>query len=550
MKAADLRLESLLHFHPEGGILRFAGQRAAILDVAALGLLRQELIETLGEPAARGVLTRFGFAHGWRVADSLEGAFDWDDPGEWRRAGGRLHTLQGLVLVEGVPGQGEGQNAFAEALWHDSYEAEQHLVQRGRSEQPVCWSLTGFASGYLSRSNDAEIYCLETQCVARGDPVCRFQGRRRAEWGPELEPHLAFYERDCLEQTLKTTRDTLRRLQRKLRRAQRQLPPEARESLDPSGLVARSAALRAVLDLARRAARVDSTVLITGESGVGKERIARYLHEASARAAGPFVAINCGAISENLIESELFGHARGAFTGASQGRVGLFEAAQGGTLLLDEVGELPPGTQVKLLRVLQEREVRRVGENQPRRIDVRVVAATLRDLQAEVRAGRFREDLLYRLKVLELEVPPLRARPDDVLPLARVLVQRIAARLGCPARDLSAAAADRLVGYPWPGNVRELENALERAVVVAGGERIEVQDLPPEVRAAAPAPAPAALPAAASGERALADVVREHVLASLERHGGNRAETAAALGIGVATLYRHLRRYRDEGRAP
>ena len=405
MKAADLRLSSLLHYHPDGGILRFGGERAVILDVPALGLLRLELIETLGAAAARGVLTRFGFAHGWRAADSMEHAYPWDDPSEWRRAGGRLHTLQGLVLVEGVPGQGQAGRAFAEALWHDSYEAEQHLVQLGQSDAPVCWSLTGFASGYLSRSNDAEVYCVETQCVARGDAVCRFEGRRRSEWGPEIEPHLAFYERDCLEQTLKTTRDALRKLERELRSKRRRLDAEEQGDLGPGGLVARSPQLCAVLDLAQRAARVDTTILITGESGVGKERVARVVHESSARASGPFLAVNCGAISETLIESELFGHAKGAFTGASQGRVGLFEAAHGGTLLLDEVGELPLATQVKLLRVLQEREVRRVGENVARPIDVRVVAATNRDLALEVRERRFREDLLYRLKVVELRIP-------------------------------------------------------------------------------------------------------------------------------------------------
>jgi len=548
MKAADLRLESLLHVHPEGGILRFAGERAAIFDVAALGLLRQELIETLGDAGARGVLTRFGFAHGWRTAESLQHAFPWDDPAEWRRAGGRLHTLKGLVLVEGVPGQGQSGRAFAEALWHDSYEAEQHLVQRGRSEEPVCWSLTGFASGYLSRCNDAELYAVETQCVARGDPVCKFEARFRAEWGEQLEPHLVFYERDCLEASLKTTRDALRRLQRRLRSTRQRLSAVDRDAIGPGGLVARSSELCAVLDLAQRAARVDTTVLITGESGVGKERVARLVHESSARSSGPFLAVNCGAISETLIESELFGHAKGAFTGAAQGRVGLFEAAHAGTLFLDEVGELPLGTQVKLLRVLQEREVRRVGENTSRAIDVRVVAATNRELEHEVQERRFREDLLYRLKVIELRIPPLRERSADVLPLAHYLVAEVAERLGCPPRDLSAGAVDALLAYPWPGNVRELQNALERAVVVAAGPRIEIGDLPPEVRAGSPArPSPAR---SGRARRPLEDVIREHVLRALAANGGNRAQTADELGIGVATLYRRLRRYREQGLLP
>ncbi len=546
MKAVDLDLRELLELAPDGGVLRFAGQRALLLDAAALGLLRRELIDTLGGVAARGILTRFGFAHGWRTAESLQSAFPWDDPAEWRRAGGRMHALQGLVVVEPLPGQGEEGHPFAEALWHESFEAEQHLLHLGAAEQPVCWTLCGFVSGYLSFSNQREIYCLESQCVARGDAVCRLAAKTREQWGAEIEGELAFYDRGCLEVVLKRTRDELRKAERRLRARRQQLDPVAREAVGPEGIVARSPALLAVLDLARRAAKVDTTVLVTGESGVGKERVARLIHDSSPRVAGPFLAINCGAISEAIIESVLFGHAKGAFTGAAQDRPGLFEAAQGGTLFLDEVGELPLATQVKLLRVLQEREVRRVGENVTRPVDARVVAATNRDLVALVREGRFREDLFYRLKVVELRIPALRERTEDVLPLAHYLTAEIASRLRLPAPELSCGAADRLVAYPWPGNVRELQNALERAVIVAQGARIEERDLPEELRRpAAPRPAAPAGSAAApqAARRTLAEVEREHILAVLAANGGNRAQTAAELDIGVATLYRRLKRY-------
>ncbi|HBP22354.1 MAG TPA: sigma-54-dependent Fis family transcriptional regulator, partial [Planctomycetes bacterium] len=307
MKAEDLDLRELLEFQPEGGLLHFAGQRALLFDAAALGLLRKELIDTLGLSGARGVLTRFGFAHGWRTAETLRRAFPWDDAGEWRRAGGRLHTLQGLVIVEGLPGQGEGGRPFAEALWHESFEAEQHLLQRGRAEAPVCWSLSGYASGYLSYSNDAEIYCVESQCVARGDSVCRFAARSRSEWGEAIEAHLPYYERDCLDETLRQTRDALAQARKRLRAQRRRLDPDTRQALDPSGIVARSASMQAVLDLARRTAQVDTTVLVTGESGVGKERVSRLIHAASPRTGGPFVPVNCGAIAPQLLESELFG---------------------------------------------------------------------------------------------------------------------------------------------------------------------------------------------------------------------------------------------------
>jgi DNA-binding NtrC family response regulator len=289
--------------------------------------------------------------------------------------------------------------------------------------------------------------------------------------------------------------------------------------------------------MARRVAQVDSTVLLTGESGVGKERVARFIHAESARAGGPFVAINCGAVPENLLESELFGHARGSFTGATQDRVGLFEAAHGGTLFLDEIGEVPPAMQVKLLRALQERQIRRVGENRNREVNVRVLAATNRNLVDEIRAARFRQDLYYRLRVIEIVIPPLRERREDILPLARSALAATAARTRRKVSGFTPAAAHQLLRYAWPGNVRELENAVERAVVLARRNRIDVEDLPPEVGLAVPA----AL--VSSDVRPLADVERDYIKSVLRAVGGNRTQAAAKLGIGEATLYRKLKLY-------
>jgi transcriptional regulator with PAS, ATPase and Fis domain len=310
-------------------------------------------------------------------------------------------------------------------------------------------------------------------------------------------------------------------------------------TLDPAqpDLTARSPAMLRVIDLARRVAQVGSTVLISGESGTGKERVARLVHHASVRAPGPFIAVNCGAIAETLLESELFGHARGAFTGALQERPGLFEAANGGTLLLDEVGEVSPAMQVKLLRVLQEREIRRVGESASRPIDVRVLAATNRELAREVAAGRFRQDLYYRLHVVELSVPPLRRRREDILPLGRALLAEAAIRLNRPVPALSPRAEAQLLAYSWPGNVRELENAMERAVAFARGSQADLEDLPEEVRGAPGAPTPGA------SVRPLAVVERDYILAVLALNAGHHARTAEQLGIGPATLYRKLKRY-------
>jgi DNA-binding NtrC family response regulator len=543
MRASDLDLRELLSFEPHGGVIKFANERALIFDAVALGLLRRELIQTLGLTGARALLTRFGYAHGWRTAETLATGFPWDSEDEWRKAGGRLHTLQGLVRVESAgPWTGEGPAPIGNSVWHDSYEAEQHLLHLGRADEAVCWTLTGFASGYLSRAHGRDIYCLEERCRGKGDAVCRVVGRPLEEWGDTFAPHLPFYRKACMEAALMQVTEELKQVEKRLRARRRALGSDERARVEVAGLVAQSAGMQQVLDLARRVAQVDSTVLITGESGVGKERVARMIHDESSRSAGPFVAINCGAVPETLLESELFGHARGSFTGATQDRPGLFEAANGGTLLLDEIGEVPPAMQVKLLRVLQEREVRRVGENRARPIDVRLLAATHRDLAEEIHAARFRQDLYYRLRVVEIRVPTLRERRDDILPLARTFLAEVSARLGRKVTGIAPAAAHQLLRYAWPGNVRELENAVERATVLTTGSPIEVADLPQEIGLAVP-------DRFAPGEvKSLADVERDYITAVLRAEGGNRTRAAAALGIGAATLYRKLKAYDADAR--
>jgi two-component system response regulator AtoC len=253
---------------------------------------------------------------------------------------------------------------------------------------------------------------------------------------------------------------------------------------DDAGIIGRSTGIREVIDVARKVARHPSTVLVTGESGSGKELVARLVHRGSPRADRAFVAVNCAAIPEPLLESELFGHARGAFTGATAERAGLFEEADGGTLFLDEMGELPVALQVKLLRALQEGEVRRVGDNQSRAVDVRLIAATSRDLGADVASGRFRADLYYRVNVVRLHLPPLRERREDVPELVRHFVARFNARLGLAVQGVTPAAMHQLLAYAWPGNVRELENVVERAMVLADRALVDVDQLPDMVREA------------------------------------------------------------------
>ncbi|HET9387285.1 MAG TPA: sigma 54-interacting transcriptional regulator, partial [Gemmatimonadales bacterium] len=287
--------------------------------------------------------------------------------------------------------------------------------------------------------------------------------------------------------------------------------------------------------LVARVAEHNTTVLITGESGTGKEVIARAIHRASPRAARAFVGINCAAIPEALLESELFGHVRGAFTGASTDKTGLFEAATGGTLLLDEIGELPTGLQAKLLRVLQEGEIRRVGDQKNKQVDVRVLAATARDLGAETKTGRFREDLYYRINVVAIELPPLRERRQDIAPLARLFAARLAKRFARPLA-LSDAAVAWLEQQDWPGNVRELENAIERAAVLSNREQLEPGDF-----SHSPLPTPHSHTGTLS--EAVDAAERDAITAALSATNGNRREAAKRLGVSLRTLFYKIDRY-------
>jgi two-component system response regulator HydG len=313
------------------------------------------------------------------------------------------------------------------------------------------------------------------------------------------------------------------------------------------GLVGDAPAFRAVLETLRQAAPTSATVLLAGESGTGKELAARLVHDLSARAAGPFVPINCAAIPEGLLESELFGHEKGAFTGASARKDGRFERAHGGTLFLDEIGEMSPAVQVKLLRFLQDGVLERVGGTEPLRVDVRVVAATNKDLAAEVKAGRFREDLFYRLDVVSVRLPPLRDRREDILALASFFLRRTAEGLPKHVTGFSAPAAAALEAYRWPGNVRELQHAVERAVILSRGEVLELSDLPDAVRAAGvrPGEAPAGAPLVIPLGTPMEEVERMVIRRTLEETKGDKNLAAQILGIAARTIYRKLDRDED-----
>ena len=338
------------------------------------------------------------------------------------------------------------------------------------------------------------------------------------------------------EDLLQTIANALR--QRQLFRENRALRRELNTRYDFSSIIGKSDALQRVFELVKKVADTNANVLIRGESGTGKELVARSVHFNSSRSEKPFLAINCGALPESLLESELFGHVRGSFTGAVSDKKGLLRSAAGGTLFLDEVGEMPASLQVKLLRAVQEHEVIPVGSSDPAKFDARIIAATNKDLEAEVRDGHFREDLYYRLNVIEIVIPPLRERRDDIPLLVKHFVSQAARQNGAAEIAVTQDAMNALIAYEWPGNVRELENAIERAVILSS-DKIEVDSLPQKVKEWSSGPS-------TNGERreaSLDDVERRYILEILRSTNDDKAAAAAILGIDISTLYRKLKRF-------
>jgi len=322
---------------------------------------------------------------------------------------------------------------------------------------------------------------------------------------------------------------------------------QALQERGPTGrLIGRGAALLKVLHMVNQVAPLKSTVLLSGESGVGKELVAKAIHYQSPRREKPLVKLNCGALPEGLIESELFGHEKGAFTGATQQRKGRFELADGGTIFLDEISEMPPATQVKFLRVLQEGEFERVGGTQSLKVDVRVIAATNVDLEAAVAAGRFRKDLFYRLNVIHLPIPALRERKEDISLLALHFLDKFCLENNRPPMGFSQEAVAALRNYDWPGNVRELQNVVERAVALCEGNMVQLSDLPDEIRRHSPADDQITIPVGSSMEA----IEHMAILQTLKKTGGDKELAARLLGIGLATLYRRLKEMQVEVKEP
>jgi len=459
-------LHEQVYFCADTGQIWLHEHRMLLIHAEAQGSLRKELIETLGMNRAQGLFTRMGYASGAHDAELACTLGHHANDKDAFMTGPLLHTLEGAVKVTPIRLELEraAGNFYGEFLWENSWEGRWHRHHYGIHREPVCWSLIGYACGYSSAFMGKPILYKEVECTGMGNSNCRIIGKPVEEWDDATE-YSRFLDRESIA-------DQLIDLQTQV--------VQLRSSIGgtPPDMLGNSPQFRKAYELLKRAAGSKITVLLQGETGVGKEMFARSLHDGSSRSAGPFVAINCSAIPLDLMESELFGAEKGAYTGALVSRAGRFERADGGTLFLDEIGDLPLSAQAKILRVIQEGELERLGDGKTRKVDVRLVAATNCDLRKLVKEGKFRSDLYYRLNAFEIAIPPLRERNEDIPLLAKSFLEKYEATNGKKLRGFTDKAKRALLTYPWPGNIRELQNMIERGVILAqNGTRIEVSHL-------------------------------------------------------------------------
>ena len=459
--------ESLL-FSPSDGRIWLNGARMLLMHSSGIGALRRELIESMGLARARGIMLRTGYHCGARDAALIRERFPEADILAVFAAGPIIHGLEGAVKVEPVHFEFDMTlgTYYGEFLWHHSSEDDEHIAQYGIGTEPACWMQTGYATGYTSAMVGRLILYREVECRSTGANTCRLIGKPVEEWD-DAEEELADLNAEPFvgsSASAAAVKPSAKNADKGALPSNLQAEPTAAQDSEMVGI---SSAFNAACHMLRRVAPTQATVLFTGESGVGKEMFARMLHRISPRHDAPFVAINCAAIPENLMESELFGVERGAFTGATQSRAGRFERADGGTLFLDEIATLSLVAQGKLLRALQEGEVERVGGSRTLKVDVRVVAATNVDLRAAAQRGEFREDLFFRLNVFPIHLPPLRERKEDIPLLMTHFLHRFTQRHGRQLSGFTPRTADTLLAYDFPGNIRELQNLVERGVISA-----------------------------------------------------------------------------------
>ncbi|MBJ6802262.1 sigma-54-dependent Fis family transcriptional regulator [Geomonas propionica] len=549
------KVRSLVHFCADTGNIWLHEHRMLLIHAEAQGAMRRELIDTLGMARARALLMRMGFASGVQDAEVFKRQLEGVSDQEAFLVGTQLHTLEGVAKVttlelevDRTAGKFSGQ-----FMWENSWEGNWHMRHYGPHSAPTCWSQIGYACGYTSALMGRPILYKEVECIGKGDKHCRTVGKPLEEWDDTEEFKRIFHPDPIAEE--------LRELQNQVVELRSAI--NEKEKL-PADVVGKSPAFLSAYGLLKQAAGSQITVLLQGETGVGKEVFARTLHERSSRSKAPFIAVNCAAIPHDLVESELFGVEKGAYTGALASRPGRFERASGGTLFLDEIGDLPLPAQAKLLRVLQEGEIERLGDHKIRKVDVRLVAATNIDLKQLVSEGKFRSDLYYRLNAFLVKIPSLRERKEDILLLAERFMEKYAAIQGKKLRGFTDKAKRALLAYPWPGNIRELQNMVERGVILAQhGARIELEQMFSSTVEEAnqeyslnstgnldlnrSSAGKALCEAVLEGGLPLEQLENMIIRAAVEKEGGNLAASARALGLTRPQLAYRLGSLQQKG---
>lgn len=539
MFAEDLRAEELLTKDPKFGFPLYAGQRVLMSGAATLKRFYEDLYGILGRDRAAVIFARLGYDTGLAGGMALKNMYEFETPDQLIKALRIVTPMIGIAKevnnqFEFDPSKkvfrytGEWLNSFESLIWN--------LSQTEKSAVPICHMLCGLASGYFSAVTSRDILVKELSCRAQGNESCHFEARPINEWDEGKDFFHSIIKTDSLDEELAFLRNELNRSKIFLEKQQleiQQLKQKHHVNANHHGIIYRSSQMAKLMELAEMVAPNDSTILLQGESGTGKEVIARFIHESSTRAAEPFLAINCAAIPNTLVESELFGHVKGAFTGAEKDKTGLFIEAGKGTIFLDEIGELPFEVQAKLLRVLQQKEVMPLGSVKKSIVKARTITATNQDLKQMVSDGKFRNDLFYRVSVFPLFITPLRQRREDILVLARHFL----ARLNEKHPGFAAEAVRRMQRYSWPGNIRELENCVEYAFILSKNSSIQIDHLPISITSetdntftdlAADFPTP----------KELIKRYAKHVVAQTE---GNKTKAAELMGISIPTLWRYLK---------
>ncbi|WP_123630816.1 sigma-54-dependent Fis family transcriptional regulator [Salinisphaera orenii] len=549
-------LVQALRFLPEEGQIWLGEQRMLLMPLQASAFFREELVRHLGMERAKGLFMRLGYHAGLRDAELGHTLRDRPEQLEESYfAGPQLHALQGQVLAVPIALDMDLENDrfYSEFVWENSFEVDAWRAQ-GLQNEPVCWTLLGYASAYASHLFGREVQFRELECRGRGDARCRIVGRLAHEWA-DHESFAEYFRADPLINELHELQDQMATLQADIARTRADQPPSA---------TGRSRAFRNMLALLDSTAPTEVPILLHGETGTGKEVLARRIHQGSHRAEGPFVAINCAAIPPDLVEAELFGAEKGAFTGATERRIGRFERASGGTLFLDEVAELSPRAQAALLRVLEENEIERVGGQSVISVNVRLVAATHADLSVRVEDGQFRKDLFYRLNSMTLRIPALRERMDDIVEFAEQFRHNFETQYEHHTLGFTDQAVSALKRHQWPGNIRELKNTVERGVILtaprtrivehalfaqapqstgaqANSHRldaqghIEIRDMPNEQTDLTTL----VKPLFAAG-KSLDEIEQTMIQIALNANNGNVSSAARSVGMSRATFdYRH-----------